>query len=330
MRALAAGVALAIICASAPALALDKQGSAHGGEVGAEGGHETELNVSGAAILGVSLVNPAYAARPDNTGLALMRYALHADVDLLGRYLSIPVDVSTFTDRKRKGALVFSPTELDVITGLTTTHDVARGLSAELGARVEHDMPVDRGVFTQTYGDVRARGLYSLAAIWPGLGRDLVDGDVSGWVTLGWFAVNPSYAARPDNTGIALFRYALHSELSVWKDHLSLGADATMFTDRRVRPLAPSELDATYEIIGRAGRYELHLAYERDMPIDRAGLVQSFVYALVVLDFDLRHDVLQPLEQRARADRVAVRATTSSCRQARRPGAWPPGTRGRR
>src|SRR5262249_39588208 len=146
----------------------------------------------------------------------------------------------------RKGALIFAPTELDVIGGVTTTHAIATGLDGELGTRVEHDRPVDRGSFTQTYVDVRGRALYSLAKIWPSLERDLVDGDISGWLTLGWFAFNPTYAARPDNTGLALLRYAAHSELSVWHDHVSLGFDATMFTDRG--HASPSELDATYEI----------------------------------------------------------------------------------
>src|SRR5262249_17713456 len=154
------------------------------------------------------------------------------------------------------------------------------------------------GGFTQSYIDARGRALYSLGKIFPGLAYDLVDGDISGWFTLGWFAVNPTYAARPDNSGNALFRYGAHTELSVWHDHLSLGFDATMFTDRQTHAVRPSELDATYEIIGRTGHFELHLAYERDMPIDRGGLVQDFVYALFVYDFDLRHDVLQPLEQR--------------------------------
>lgn len=289
----------AVLATSAPARALDKQGSAHGGEVGAEPGHENEFDVSGAATLGMSIINQTYAARPDNTGLALMRYATHIDVDVIGRKLSFPIDLNFFSDRTRKGALVFSPTEFDVIGGVTTTNSVAKGADLELGARVEDDRPVDRGGFTQSYIDARARLLYSLAKIWPSLGRDLVDGDVSGWATLGWFAVNPSYAARPDNTGLALLRYAAHSELSVWKDHVSLGLDGTMFTDReRKNPVAPSELDATYEIIGRSDPFEVHLAYERDMPIDRGGLVQSFVYVLFVYDFDLRHDILEPLENR--------------------------------
>jgi hypothetical protein len=249
-------------------------------------------------MMGVALANRTYAARPDNTGVALVRYALHADIDLLGRALSIPLDVNVFTDRERSGAKKLSPTELDVITGLTTTRRLARGLDLELGARVEHDRPVDRGGFTQTYADLRSRALYSLADVVPGLRRDLVDGDVSGYFGLGWFVLNPSYAARPDNTGSALLRYAGHSELSVWKDRVSLGFDATFFTDRRTSALAPSELDATYEIIAHEGRYELHLAYERDMPVDRAGKVQSFVYALFVLSFDLIHDADKPVEGR--------------------------------
>ena len=292
----ALAVALGLLAAQPRrAFALDKQGSAHGGQVG---GDEVDFDIEGAFMMGIAIVNPSYAARPDNTGLALMRYALHADIDLIGRKLSIPLDVNLFTDRERKGAKKLSPTELDVITGLTTTNRLTKGLDLELGARVEHDRPVDRGGFTQTYADVRGRALYSLAEVVPGLRRDLVDGDVSGYFGLGWFAINPTYAARPDNTGNALFRYAGHAELSVWKDRLSLGFDATFFTDRREGAFTPSELDATYEIIGHEGRYEVHLAYERDMPIDRGGYVQSFVYALFVYSFDLIHDPEKPIESR--------------------------------
>ena len=286
--------ASALACA-ANAWALDKQGSAHGGEVG---GNDDGFDISGGVTLGVSLINPTYAARPDNTGLALFRYALHADIDLIGRKLSIPLDLNTFTDRERKGAAKLAPTEFDVITGLTTTWAIAKGADLELGSRVEHDRPVDRGGFTQTYIDARSRLLYSLAKIWPSLGRDLVDGDIAGYATLGWFAFNPTYAARPDNTGLALLRYVAHTELSVWHDHWSVGLDGTFFTDRHESPVAPTELDLTYEAIGRLDPWEVHVAYERDMPIDRSGLVQSFLYMLIVYDFDLQKDVLQPLESR--------------------------------
>lgn len=286
-----------LVCWACPALALDKQGSAHAGQVG-DAADEDAFDIAGAAMIGIAVVNPSYAARPDNTGRALMRYAVHADIDLIGRKLSVPLDLNVFTDRERKGVAKLGPTELDIITGLTTTRALVKGIDGELGARVEHDRPVDRGGFSQTYVDVRSRVLYSLGAIFPSLKRDLNDGDISGYAALGWFMVNPTYAARPDNTGSALFRYAAHAELSVWQDRVSVGFDATMFTDRRTSALRPSELDATYEIIGHLGRYELHLAYERDMPIDRGGAVQSFVYALYVFNFDLMHEATTPVQQR--------------------------------
>lgn len=281
------------------ARALDKQGSAHGGQVG---GAAKEFNVSGSAMLGLSLYNPTYAARPDNTGLALFRYAGHLDIDLIGRYLSIPIDVNLWTDRERRKLGVLVPSELDLIGGLTSTLGVTPGFDLELGARVESDRPAGWAGYSQTYVDARARLLYSLAAV-PGLehvGDRLADGDVNGAVTLGWFAVNPTYAARPDNTGLALLRYGFHTEISAWHRHLAFGADATFFTDREHRPLAPSELDATGELIGRLDPFEAHIAYERDMPIDRGGKVQSLLYVLLVWSFDLR-DTLHPQEATAAA-----------------------------
>ncbi len=284
MRLSAATLCIALL-GSAGAHALDKQGSAHGGSVE---GESSGFGVSGAVMAGVSLYNPSYAARPDNTGLTLLRYGAHLDVDLLGRLLSIPVDFNFFTDRDRPGGLKLAPTEFDVIVGITSTLDTGPG-ALEVGVRVEHDRPVDMGTFTQTYVDARARYLYSAAALWPRLADVLKNGDISGWATLGVFAFNPTYAARPDNSGLALFRYALHAELSTFDDLLSLGLDATLFSDRTAAfAVGASELDFTSELIFHKGDFEVHLAYERDMPVDRGGLVQQFVYVLGVWSFDVK------------------------------------------
>jgi hypothetical protein len=289
-----AAVLLALL-AAAPALALDKQGSAHGGSVA---GATEGFDVSGALMAGVSLYNPSYAARPDNSGRTLMRYAGHADVDLIGRRLSVPLDCNVFSDRDLAGARKLAPTELDAIAGLTSTWRLGPG-SLEGGTRFEHDRPVDRAGARQTYVDVRMRYLYSLASSVPALADALHDGDLSGWATLGWFAYNRSYFARPDNTGLAFLRYALHGELSLWHDAVSFGVDATMFTDRRAHNvLRPSELDLTPELILRRSGFELHVAYERDMPIDRSGLVQHFVYLLAVWTFSLHADDQGPFEGR--------------------------------
>jgi len=282
--------------------ALDKQGSAHGGSVA---GPDEGFDIEGSFLYGAAIYNPSYAARPANTGLALFRYAVHADFDLIGRRLSIPFDLNMFTDRTRTGTKKLIPSEGDVITGVTSTWELGPG-ALEMGARVEHDRTLDATTEelrlspdNQTYVDLRARWLYSAAAAWPRLGEALGNGDVSGWLTFGWFTVNPTYAARPDNTGSALFRYAAHSELSIIDDHVSFGLDAVMFTDRRnANFFGPTEIDFTPEIIGRVPPIELHLAYERDMPVDRGGLVQHFVYLLAGYEFDLAHDRPAPLETR--------------------------------
>jgi hypothetical protein len=274
---------------ASPALALDKQGSAHGGDVTAD---TSGFGFSGNLALGASLYNPTYAARPDNTGHALFRYAAHADVDLIGKLLSIPLDINFFTDRDRPGAEKLVPSEFDIIAGVTTTWALPVG-AVELGSRAESDMNVDRGSYSQTYVDARARYLYSLANHVPDAARTM-RGNVTGVATLGAFLFNPTYAARPDNSGLALMRYALHGEASFLESHLAVGLDATMFTDRHYHPLTPSELDLTPELVGRFEPYEVHLAYERDMPIaepanlsvSHAPHVQHFVYLLAAWAFD--------------------------------------------
>lgn len=284
---------------STPAAALDKQAPAHGGEVGDD--DEERFDVSGALTLGASLYNPSYGARPDNTGHALMRYAAHVDVDLIGRKLSIPLDVNVFSDRDRRGASKLSPTELDGIAGVTTAWSIGRGHVLELGSRVEHDRPVDTGTFTQTYVDVRGRWIFDFARTFPELSRSLGDSDVTGSATLGWFAYNPTYAARPDNSGIALLRYGLRTELSVLDDLFSLGADTTWFTERS-RAVRPTELDLTVDLITHFAPWEVHLAYERDLPLDRRGTrpgyTQQFVYALLGWSFDLHGLNDKPLHER--------------------------------
>lgn len=273
----------ALVLGSGRAAALDKQGSAHGGSLE---GRDEGFDVSGSAFLGTALYNPTYAARPDNTGLALLRVGAHADIDLIGRRLSIPLDINMFTDATRRGLGVLVPSELDFIGGVTSTWRAGPG-AIELGTRAEHDRPVDRGGLTQSYVDARARYLFSGAALSSALQGALAGGDVTGWLTFGGFVFNPTYAARPDNTGLALLRYAAHVEVSVWDKHLGVALDTTFFSDRLARnPIAPSEIDVTPELIGRLWRLELHVAYERDMPLDRGGLVQEIVYTLVGFSFD--------------------------------------------
>ncbi len=268
-----------------PARALDKQGRARSADDGTGDG----FDVAGTLSLGPALYNPGYAARPDNTGKTLMRYALHLDVDLIGSKLSLPFDVNTFTDRERSGLKKLSPSELDVIGGVASAWDVGPG-SFDIGSHVEQDRALDRAPHAQTYVDARSRYSCAASALWPSMKQNRAAPEVSGAFTLGWFIYNPSYFARPDNTGKALLRYNPHVDVSILDGFFALGLDATLFTDRQESVFRPSELDFTPDLGVHFDRYEAHLAYERDMPLDRGGLVQQFVYALFVIGFDAAKD----------------------------------------
>src|SRR5205823_1797195 len=87
-------------------------------------------------------------------------------------------------DKQGSGARMLVPSELDVITGITSTWNAGPG-AIEVGTRVEHDRPADGGGYAnvdpslaQTYVDARVRYLYSLAQLMPELGHALHDGDV--------------------------------------------------------------------------------------------------------------------------------------------------------
>ena len=282
--------ACAAFAPSRVAKALDKQGSAHGGAVA---GADSGFGISGSVLFGVAVYNPTYAARPDNTGRALLRFAPHFDIDLIGRRLSIPIDLNFFSDRERRGLGKLAPSEFDFIAGLTSSWPVSDLAAVEFGVRGETDRPVDRSGYTQTYGDARARLLYQLTPALPRLDALLHGGGPGGVLTLGWFFWNPSYAARPDNTGIALLRYGANVGCDAWQHRLSLSVDATFFTDRHRNAVVPSELDLTLGLgLKVLSQATLQLAFERDMPLDRGGRVQQFLIAAAVIDLGSypRHD----------------------------------------
>ena len=159
------------------------------------------------------------------------------------------------------------------------------GSALELGARYERDMPIDRGTYTQQYADARCKLLLDAAQLSPRLEQGLRGVGLTGAATLGSFAYNPSYAARPDNTGIALMRYAFNVRATFW-ELLGVYADTTFFSDRRAsHVLRPSELDLTLGVSAQLAAFELSLAYERDMPLDRGSYTQQMLFFYATWSF---------------------------------------------
>ncbi len=283
---------------SPAAWALNKQGARSAGDDTNEGDQKPTQNLSGSVFFGGFLFNPTYAARPNNTGNALLRFGLHLDLDLYGQWLTLSYDENTFTDGSPDGQGWYAPSEHDHIVGLVSTVPLPKNLSLTFALHYEIDAPgfhpkrsyllahpeYDPN-YTQSYVDAYARLSYAR-------------GPFSGFVALGGFLYNPSYAARPDNAGLALLRYVLHGEVELlpW---LVLRADLNFFTDRDEFPLQPTELDVTSEVAFKWRDFELRYIGEADLPIGRypalgpnpaqtPGLKQFYLAMLVQWNFDVR------------------------------------------
>jgi len=285
-------VAAVGVAAVAPAHALNKQGARKEDT----DGEEPVFNVSGYLFGGAFLFNPSYAARPNNSGIALFRFGLHVDVDLYKRWLTLSYDMNSFTDGQG-GVNPLTPSEYDHILGLLSNIGLPHGWDLTLAVHWELDMPGNEQAparrppdyvvgYTQSYADAYVR------ATWTG--RRLM-----AFVALGGFVYNPTYASRPDNSGLALLRYVVHGEarLLPW---LTYRLDFNFFTDRDTAPVTPTELDVTSEIGIALGRsFELRLLGEADLPIGlypaggphpttTPGLRQVYLAGLLQANFDVQ------------------------------------------
>lgn len=113
----------------------------------------------------------------------------------------------------------------------------------------------------------------------------------AGYVLTGIFARNPTFAARPDNTGLVGLRHMLHLETDLYKQYLTFYTDQNFFSDRTNGWIEFSEWDGTYALTGVAGHFGWRLQYERDAPLDRKGLSQSYADGLVTAKFQAVQDL---------------------------------------
>ena len=91
------------------------------------------------------------------------------------------------------------------------------------------------------------------------------------------FVQNKSFRARPDNTGLVKYRYLGHLEIQPHWSPIALVLDTNFFTDKeQSNEFRPSEWDQAIGFLYRYQELAALLRYERDMPIDKSGLVQAF------------------------------------------------------
>ncbi len=111
-----------------------------------------------------------------------------------------------------------------------------------------------------------------------------------GYLLTGAFVKNPTFAARPDNTGLVGMRHMLHMETDLYKQYLTFYTDQNFFSDRTDGWITLSEWDATFAFTGALDRLNWRLQYERDAPLDRSGIKQVYADALVTARFQATQD----------------------------------------
>ncbi|OQW55926.1 MAG: hypothetical protein BVN28_14575, partial [Nitrospira sp. ST-bin4] len=81
-------------------------------------------------------------------------------------------------------------------------------------------------------------------------GRESEESLFAGYFLTSVFAHNPSFAARPDNTGLVGLRHMLHLETDLYKQYLTFYTDQNFFSDRTNGWIELSEWDGTYALTG--------------------------------------------------------------------------------
>ncbi|HEV8325972.1 MAG TPA: hypothetical protein VGQ08_00705 [Nitrospiraceae bacterium] len=105
------------------------------------------------------------------------------------------------------------------------------------------------------------------------------------------FVSNPTFAARPDNTGLVGLRHMLHLETDLYKQYLTFYTDQNFFSDRTKGWIELSEWDGTFALTGLVNRFGWRIQYERDAPLDNSGTKQIYADSLLTSRFQATDDL---------------------------------------
>lgn len=111
-----------------------------------------------------------------------------------------------------------------------------------------------------------------------------------GYLLTAPFVSNPTFAARPDNTGLVGMRHMIHLETDLYKQYLTFYTDQNFFSDRRDGWIKLSEWDSTYAFTGLIDRFGWRIQFERDSGLDRKTLTQEYADVLGTANFEARQD----------------------------------------
>jgi hypothetical protein len=106
-----------------------------------------------------------------------------------------------------------------------------------------------------------------------------------GYLLTAPFISNPTFAARPDNTGLVGMRHMMHLETDLYKQYLTFYTDQNFFSDRNGDWIRLTEWDQTYAFTGLVDRFGWRMQYERDAPLDKSGIVQAYGDTLLTVRY---------------------------------------------
>jgi hypothetical protein len=121
--------------------------------------------------------------------------------------------------------------------------------------------------------------------------REAEESVFGGYFLTAAFVSNPTFAARPDNTGLVGLRHMLHLETDLYKQYLTFYTDQNVFSDRDKGWIILTEWDMTYALTGLIDRWGWRIQYERDAPLDRSGTKQIYADALATGRFQAADDL---------------------------------------
>lgn len=113
-----------------------------------------------------------------------------------------------------------------------------------------------------------------------------------GYFLTGIFVKNPTFAARPDNSGLVGLRHMIHLETDLYKRYVTFYTDQNFFSDRTNGWIRLSEWDGTYAFTGIIDHVSWRLQYERDAPIDRSGIKQAYADGLITAKLQSAQDMV--------------------------------------
>jgi len=108
---------------------------------------------------------------------------------------------------------------------------------------------------------------------------------LKGYLLTAAFPHNPSFAARPDNSGLVGMRHMIHLETELLGNYLQFYTDQNFFSDRGKGWIELSEWDKTFAFTGTVRQWNWRVQYEQDAPLDKRGIKQTYADALVNFNF---------------------------------------------